>query len=157
LPDEGIVVERVRGGTRLILSCLAADLEPRIFTNSYRDGIEYFLNHMGYSAFISPDSAFCADDFILQGERVDKSKEEFWKIATIDIKDPSKIVVFEDNPTAARWALELGKVGFVFIRDEIQLGQDFRGVKADFPGKVFIAHDWQHLAEPDVEELLLKL
>lgn len=157
MPDEGIVVERVRGGTRLILSCLAADLEPRIFTNSYRDRIQYFLNHMGYSALISPDSAFCADDFILQGIKVNKGKEEFWKIATIDVRDPSKIVVFEDNPTAARWALELGKVGFVFVRNEMQLGQDFSELKADFPGKVFVVHDWEEFAEPEVSARLLEL
>lgn len=157
MPDKGIIVERVRGGTRLILSCLAADLEPRIFTNSYRDRIQYFLNQMGYSALISPDSAFCGDDFILQGVRVNKGKEEFWKIATIDVEDPSKIVIFEDNPTAARWALELGKVGFVFVRNEIQLDQDFSELKAEFPRRVFVVNDWEEFAKPEVAGHLLNL
>ena len=155
-PDEGVMVERVAGSTKLLISMLACGFELKIATNSPRNTVEVLSNGMGFNTIISPDDMTCVDDESLRikGRKLSKVDPEYWTLQTQGYTDPRAVVGFEDNPTAAKWMLQSGHVHWVICRDEPQLHQDFSPIIAEFPNRIFVVSDWSELLEQETIQRL---
>lgn len=176
-PDEQILVERIKEALRLSLTVEAFNVPLRILTNSDRERVEMLLPLMGYDTIFSPDpySMVCFGDKHPLKENGDidpfrltldeesphgvfevpsKSTPSYWNhIFSED--DPSRAVMFEDNPHAAHWALSDG-VGLVICRNEKSLShiQDFTELKQQFPHRLLVVSQWSDLnSDPIVKEL----
>lgn len=160
-PDDKILVERINYAFRLVQTTDAFNMPQKILTNSKRIMPEVLIPMMGYDSILSPDleNLICFGDVHgFEDEKFtvpSKSCPEYWDFVLRNV-DRASVIIFEDNPHAARWALEYGKVGLVICRNERNLVhvQDFSELKREYPNRLLVVSEWKDL---ESEEKLLEL
>ena len=129
-------------GARKLVEVVSDLCIPQLITTGARPhGAKVLLIHSGLEELFTPKQIKTVSEI-----GSDKSTLQFWK-AVLGDSDPQYCLGLEDNAEAARWMIEVGKLGTVLVRPSRDGIGALLELKREYPDILFIEPDWTILTK----------